>query len=287
MFDYNQFNSTYEVDLAILSAVTSGGGGGGGVTPQQVSTMINSALTPYSTTSETEGMIQASAGTTTAEVEAMVQASAGTTTGQVQTQINSALTAYSTTSQVEGMIQASAGTTTGQVKTMIDSALTEYTTVEEVEDMIAASGGSGGKILVKIPWDNTAYTSTTIASLYADAEALYQSGLSVSDVFEKYDIALYDGIRQAMPCVFLKYVDGENKVQLAFINQENGMMVMYGNIYADGHSNIDGLSDINGSLNSKLNGMGVATVRALTQQEYDDEGYYDSTTLYVIKPSNN
>ena len=61
--NYKEFDSLYDIDIAILSAVTSGGGGGGGVTSGQVETMIDSALTDYSTTSEVEAMIQASGST--------------------------------------------------------------------------------------------------------------------------------------------------------------------------------------------------------------------------------
>lgn len=59
-----EFDSVYDVDLAILDAVRQGGGGGGGgITSGQVKTMIDSALTPYSTTSQVEAMIQASGST--------------------------------------------------------------------------------------------------------------------------------------------------------------------------------------------------------------------------------
>lgn len=93
-----EYNNIFEVDCAILEAVKNGGGGSGsGVTPAQVETMINSALTPYSTTQQVNGMI--SSGT-----------SGLTTSEQVDNQISSALTGYSTTSQVEAMISASAAT---------------------------------------------------------------------------------------------------------------------------------------------------------------------------------
>ena len=57
-----EYNNIYEVDLAILHAV-SGGTPGGGITSGQVETMIDSALTDYSTTQEVEAMIQASGST--------------------------------------------------------------------------------------------------------------------------------------------------------------------------------------------------------------------------------
>lgn len=78
-----EYNSVYDVDLAILDAVRQGGGGGGtGVSSGQVQTMIDSALTPYSTTSQVEDMISASAGTggdyvTVASLTAITSPTAG------------------------------------------------------------------------------------------------------------------------------------------------------------------------------------------------------------------
>lgn len=100
-----EYNNVFEVDLAILDAVRQGGGGASGVTPAQVETMINSALTSYSTTQQVSNMI--ASGT-----------SGLTTTQQVDNQISSALTGYSTTSQVEAMIQASGSTGGGDYVTV-------------------------------------------------------------------------------------------------------------------------------------------------------------------------
>lgn len=345
MFDYNQFNSTYEVDLAILSAVTSGGGGGGGVTPQQVSTMIDSALTPYSTTSQVNGMI--ASGT-----------SGLTTTQQVDNQISSALTGYSTTSQVEGMISASAatkqeyvwygleiaadGTVTGGNGYWINNAINnlsytfgsdydaikceasgqtyfgriiskvnyegetdiwEFTGIINIADVtylgiwgvdgdwtpylksFTELGAGGSKSAIKFAWDS-GNADIGRSEFYDIVEYYANSGTGISNVLQDFDVIMTNGAKKTSSCSFIEFTS-DDKVRMWFPNCEGGFMLMGEELSADGSYQTCGVQDISGILNSKLSGQGVAVVRALTQQEYDDEGSYDSTTLYVIKPSNN
>ena len=124
---------------------------------------------------------------------------------------------------------------------------------------------------------------------------MYMSGdTTLRGLTDKYNIYMYDSNQQESSIYTLSraryysYDDSqvsEHKLVLQFVNPESGMF-MYLRVNGLGVYS-QSVNDISGILNSKLSGMGVAMVRALTQQEYDDEGYYDPTTLYIIKPSNN
>lgn len=136
-----------------------------GVTEEEVEQMIDSALTPYSTTEEVEGMLQDYA-TTAVTSDLQAQISAITPGSQVQwdQQVSAGtkiatVTIDGTPTDVYAPEGGQGGVTPEQVQAQIESALTPYSTSQQVTQEI-------GEALV--PYSTTADTREAVSSALTD-----------------------------------------------------------------------------------------------------------------------